>query len=783
MVLCVVLVFSTAAIAHASDADPPDLGRAASYSVLASSSISNTGQSNVDADLGTFPGTSISGFPPGIVSGSQHSGDDNAAGAQDDLQSAYDTTTSRPSSASISGDIGGKTFGAGTYRADAALTIGSTIFFDAQGDGRSIFVVQVGAALSVAAGVHIALEGGAQASRVFWQVTGAVSLGASVHFVGTILGDAAITFGAGTSLIGRALTLSGAISLSSNSIEPQSPIDLGAAANYSALAGSSVLNTGPTVLSGDIGASPGSVVTGFPPGITSGVIHRNDAGAALAQSNLAAAIVDADARISTGVISGDLSGKTLRSGVYSSSATIRLQTDLILDGKNNPNGIFIFQIDGRLSTSVGSRIILINGAQPSNVFWRVSGETNLGGGSYFRGTILGSADIIVGANTNLIGRTLTRSGTVSLHTSPLSSSIPVALGLGSTFSVLAGASVAGGGVSSLQGDLGVSPATAISGFPPGQVGGTQHPGDAVAAQAQEDVNAAYADAASRVATSMLNGDIGGTTLTPGVYVSAAALSIGSLLTFDGLNNPNAIFIIQVQAALNTAASTSLKLTNGASASNIFWQITGAASLGADSSFAGTILGFAAVSVGSNVSFVGRILALNGAVTLDSDTITTPPMGVWYLTATITSAALSAVTINGTTTQIASDRTIEWIVTDNRETLAAWTLSVSATALTSAAGSVENTVRTLPVGKLSIDPGPVTARDRPGSVEGITEKQVIFSGATQPIVWSAGRNPGSYTFNPTFHLSIPPNVFRSNYSGAVGSSPINSYISTITYTID
>ena len=758
------------------------LGAAASYSVLGGPTVSNTGPSALGADVGTSPGTAITGFPPGITAGALHPGDANAAAAQSDLLTAYNDAASRTSTATLTGDLAGLTLTPGVYTSAAALTLSANVTLDAQGDPSAVFIVRVNAAFSTDASSRVLLKGGAQASRIFWQITGAFSAGASATLVGTVMSNAAISIGAGASVTGRLLTLTGAVALASSSVVPEAPIDLGSAATFSALAETALTNTGPTILSGDIGVSPGTVIFGFPPGITSGNSHAGDGVAAAAQSDLAAAYIDAGARTPTATISGDLSGLTLPAGVYSASTAVSLSTDLTLDGRGNSNGVFIFQVGGAFSSSVASRISLINGAQPSHIFWRITGAATLGAGSYFRGTILDFAGIVVGANTHLVGRTLAVHGAVSMRTSPLGTTVSVALGTASTYAALGGTSIANTGATTLQGDVGVYPGTTISGFPPGTLDGTSHRGDAAAARAQADLLAAYNDAASRASTAAISGDLAGQTLTPGVYSSTAALTVSTSLTLDGQQDPNAIFIIQVNAAFSTAASSTIILTNGASATNVFWKVSGAVSVGAGSDFSGTILGFAAISFGANSHLVGRILSVNGAIALSTTTVTTPVVGVWYLTATLSPAVLNPITLNGTGTQFATVQTLEWIITDNRGTHAAWALSVTATTPTSAAGTIETNARSLPVTNLTITPGVVAARDRPGSSVGISAPQLTLSRSAQALVWSTGANPGSYTFNPTFSLAIPANAYRSNYSGEVGNSPLNPYVSTMTYTI-
>lgn len=184
--------------------------------------------------------------------------------------------------------------------------------------------------------------------------------------------------------------------------------------------------------------------------------------------------------------------------------------------------------------------------------------------------------------------------------SALAAQPPVALGTASGFAALAGTTVTNAGFSTLNGDLGVSPGSALTGFPPGIVNGTTHAADPVAAQAQADLTAAYNDAAGRTAPNALPADVGGRTLAPGVYKTGAtpALGVTGTLTLDGQGDPNAVFMFQVGSALTTAVSSHVNLINGALPGNVFWQIGSSATLGTSSDFAGTILALSSISINS-----------------------------------------------------------------------------------------------------------------------------------------------------------------------------------------
>jgi len=194
----------------------------------------------------------------------------------------------------------------------------------------------------------------------------------------------------------------------------------------------------------------------------------------------------------------------------------------------------------------------------------------------------------------------------------------------SSFAVLGGSTVTNTATPTIvTGNLGVSPGSAVTGFPPGVVaGGTIHAADTAAAQAQTDLTTVYNNLAGAPCNTDLSGqDLGGKTLTPGVYCYSTSAQLTGTLTLDGQGNPNATFIIKIGSTLTTASASSVVLINGASSCGIFWQVGSSATLGTGTTLAGSIVALSSITLntGSNVS--GRVLARNGAVTLDDNQVT------------------------------------------------------------------------------------------------------------------------------------------------------------------
>ncbi len=223
------------------------------------------------------------------------------------------------------------------------------------------------------------------------------------------------------------------------------------------------------------------------------------------------------------------------------------------------------------------------------------------------------------------------------------------LGTAQSFAVLGGQAVTNTGPTVVTGDLGVSPGSAVTGFPPGIVLGTIHMNDAVATQAQNDVTTAYNALAGMPCNTVLTGqDLGGLTLTPGVYCFATSAQLTGTLTLDAQGDPNAVFIFQIGTTLTTASNSRVQIINGGQPCNVFWQVGSSATLGTNTDFVGSILALQSITLNTGARISGRALARNGAVTMDNNTVTrtscAPSLGVSFSPVTINAGGEATKTI-------------------------------------------------------------------------------------------------------------------------------------------
>jgi Ice-binding-like len=231
-------------------------------------------------------------------------------------------------------------------------------------------------------------------------------------------------FRAGGKMFRVGLLLLGLLStmlFASSALGATATVGLGSAASFSALGGSTITNTGPTKMFGDLGLSPGSSVTGAPQVL--GQTHVDDAVAIAAKNSLTTGFNDAASRPSNGSAGSELAGQTFLPGVRTASSSLLLSSGSVtLNAQGDPNAVFIFQIGSTLITGSNTNVLLAGGAQACNVFWQVGSSATLGTGTRFVGTIMALASITANTGATIHGRLLAREGAVTMDTNTITTS-------------------------------------------------------------------------------------------------------------------------------------------------------------------------------------------------------------------------------------------------------------------------------------------------------------------------------------------------------------------------
>lgn len=375
---------------------------------------------------------------------------------------------------------------------------------------------------------------------------------------------------------------------------------------------------------------------------------------------------------------------------------------------------------------------------------------------------------------------------IATQSSASAAASPVGLGTAGNYTVLAGTTVSNTGLSEIAGNVAVNPGTVVTGFPPGIITGAQDLGDTAAIAAQSDLTAAYDNAAGQTPATSVSGDLGGETLTPGVYNATASLGITGTLTLDAQGDPDAIFIFQLGADLVTASASQVVLTDGAQAADVFWQVSATATLGSGSTFAGNILALTSITAATGAVIQGRALVIDGAVTLDDNAVDGDSLG---LTAPATLSWSD--TLNGHNQSVVDTNTSDqtYTVVDATGTDAGWTVTAEATPFTgSATGAVlpDATVfetngdpssesgTTVPAAQCATG-SDCTLPTPSGSIAYPVQITVAASGTGQPVAIydaEAGTGMGAIVIADVgWWLNIPANA------------RLDTYTSTITLAVD
>jgi len=239
-------------------------------------------------------------------------------------------------------------------------------------------------------------------------------------------------------------------------------VGLGTAESFSVLAGSTVENTGSTTMSGDLGLSPGSSVTGAPHVL--GATHVDDAVAIGAKSALTTAYNEAASRESNGSAGTDLASQNFTPGVYTASSSLQLSSGSVtLNAEGNPNAVFIFQVGEALTTASNTTVSLVNEARACNVFWQIGSSATLGTGTHFVGTIMAKASITANSAATIEGRLLAETGAVTLENNTITTSTCASSSGGGTETTTGGGTTSGGGVvGSAASAIAITPAKLIA---------------------------------------------------------------------------------------------------------------------------------------------------------------------------------------------------------------------------------------------------------------------------------------------------------------------------------
>jgi gliding motility-associated-like protein len=421
----------------------PNLGTAANFELFTSiGAVTNVGSSHITGNVGSNVGPST-GF--GNVNGNMLNNNGVTALCAADLLTAYgqlNTTTPGFFPASPLGN--GATLTAGVYSLSGNSILSNTLILNGQGNPSAVFIFLINGTFSSNANAVITLSNSAQACNVFWKIEGAVGLSSGTSMKGTIIANnAAISISSGVTLEGRALSTTGAVSV--NNVLAYTPLGCGApilngpaapalasTACYAIFSSNgAVTNVGVTTVTGDIGSNNG-LTTGYNPLFVVGNIHPipdlSTAQCSLDLGNVYTYLNTLPSDILLLYPAQFGNNLVLTPHTYLMNGAVTLTDSLYLDAQGNSNAVFVVQVNGAFSTSVNSKIILINGTQAKNVYWKIDGALSINGNSISKGTfVVNNAAIILATGVNLNGRVLTTTG--ALSTSACTVNIPPSIGI------------------------------------------------------------------------------------------------------------------------------------------------------------------------------------------------------------------------------------------------------------------------------------------------------------------------------------------------------------------
>ena len=543
-----------------------------------------------------------------------------------------------------------------------------------------------------------------------------------------------------------------------------------------------------THITGNIGAAPANI-SGF--GNVDGVLHSGDT-FALATTDLLAVYAHLNGLDSTSILTTPLGGGTvLTEGVYEiTNAAIWLTGDIILDANNDSNAVFIFQLDGAFNTSANARVILINGAQACNVFWKVEGAVTMGAQTSMKGTIVANGAIELGDKDTLEGRALAINDYVRVTNSvvyiPLGCNRPILTGPAypnllsvECFTVFSsiGPVVDDGSQTEVKGDVG-SNSDPVSSFDALKVEGTIHlvpTPSGVTGTAATDLQTVLNNVgAMSTDIHLLHPNLFGhdLVLTPHTYRMDGQVDLTDTVYLNAQGNPDAVFVFQIYGAFNTTVNSKVVLLNGAQAKNVLWRIIGAVRIEGNSIFNGTIIADGAIDIKTNARINGRALTINGAISTKEAFIIAP-----------TGASGSAGTVMGSDTVCQGQTGVIYSVPAiNNATSYIWTLPPGAT-ITAGANTNSITVDFSPTatsgtwnitvqGSSNCGSGTVSANFEvvvieTTTVDNVNNQSICNNATTSTIVFSGGSAGTTYSWtndNTSIGLAASGNGDINSFTG-------------------
>jgi gliding motility-associated-like protein len=413
----------------------PNLGTASTFVLFSSNgAVTHVGAgigSHITGNVGSDIGGPSSGF--GNIDGQMHDNDAVTAAAVTDLNNAYLNLNSQ-GPATVHGILlGGETIFPGIYSLTGISVLGGVLTLDGQGQANPYFLFKINGDFSANASSEVKLINGAKACNIYWVVEGTVGLATGTKMRGNIIShNGAITIATGVTLEGRALTTNGSVTVNTG-LTAYTPLgcgspfltgpvapNIGSTACYALLTGNGAMKeTGTSAIIGDVGSDGGGTITGYTAAMITGTLHPvHDASTIQASADL-------------GVLSNYLQSLpydiqllypadfghelVLTPHVYWMSSAPLLTDTVFLNAEGNPNAVFVFKIDGAVTTGTYANVVLLNGAQSSNVFWLVNNASvDISGYSTIRGTIvvnIGAISLALGDTID--GRALTTNGAIT----------------------------------------------------------------------------------------------------------------------------------------------------------------------------------------------------------------------------------------------------------------------------------------------------------------------------------------------------------------------------------